>query len=266
MSGHANDESLLGFIDAEVSQARATEIERHLERCPECLARCRTLRDASNGIADLWLAAGVAPADVVASRRRIGDTMRADIDRRRTRRAPMVLALTAALLFFMVRYESTLLHRSLFIERGALPIASFTPGLARALEMEELCGTGIRTLPDVPAALRAQVLRDYGMEHVPPTEYELDYLITPELGGLTDRRNLWPEPYGLRSWNAHAKDVLEHRLPQLVCRGEIDLATAQRAIASNWIGAYRKYLPAEQPMELHARVLEFSHSRLPIAD
>ena len=98
------------------------------------------------------------------------------------------------------------------------------------------------------------------MENVPPTEYELDYLITPELGGLVDHRNLWPEPYGLQAWNAHAKDVLENRLPQLVCRGQIDLATAQRDLASNWIDAYKKYLADEPAIELHARVLDFAHN------
>ena len=61
------------------------------------------------------------------------------------------------------------------------------------------------------------------MEGVPAHEYELDYLITPELGGSGDRRNLWPERYGARVWNARVKDELEQLLPQLVCRGEVDL-------------------------------------------
>ena len=260
MCEHANDESLLGFIDAEIPSSRATEIERHLERCPECRARCVALRAASDDVADWWRAVAQSPGDAIAPRQRIGHTLRADAAARAARRGPVMLALTAALLFFMVRYDSAMLHRSLVVERGALPIESLTPGAARMLAVDELCTTVVTMPPEVPAALRAQVLRDYGMEHVPPTEYELDYLITPQLGGLMDRRNLWPEPYGLRAWNAHAKDLLEHRLPQLVCRGDIDLATAQREIASNWIGAYKKYLPAEQPIQLHARVLEFARA------
>jgi hypothetical protein len=66
---------------------------------------------------------------------------------------------------------------------------------------------------------------------------------------------LWPEPYGLRSWNAHAKDSLENLLPRLVCSGRIDPATAQREMASNWIEAYKKYLATERPIQLHARLL-----------
>lgn len=39
-------------------------------------------------------------------------------------------------------------------------------------------------------------------------------------------------------WNAQVKDALEDRLWELVCNGQLDLATAQREIAGNWIEAY----------------------------
>jgi hypothetical protein len=208
----------------------------------------------------MWSGSTIQAGDLAAARLRLLDAIRTDIDRRHSRRAPVVLALTAALMFLAVRHESTLLHQSLIVERGALPVESLTPGLAAPVSTQELCDTDVQRIPEISETLRIQVVRDYGMENVPPAEYELDYLITPELGGLADRRNLWPEPYGLRSWNAHAKDVLENRLPQLVCRGEIDLATAQRELASNWIGAYKKYLAEEPVIQLHARLLEFAHT------
>jgi hypothetical protein len=47
-------------------------------------------------------------------------------------------------------------------------------------------------------------------------------------------------------WNAHVKDALEERLHQLVCAGSIDLPTAQQAIATDWISAYKKYLGDDQ--------------------
>jgi hypothetical protein len=37
------------------------------------------------------------------------------------------------------------------------------------------------------------------------------------------------------------KDRLENRLHQMVCAGELDLTTAQQAIASDWIAAYKRY-------------------------
>ena len=61
------------------------------------------------------------------------------------------------------------------------------------------------------------------MEHVAPSEYELDYLITPELGGVGDARNLWPQRYDSDVWNARVKDDLERLLPRLVCDGAVDL-------------------------------------------
>ena len=86
------------------------------------------------------------------------------------------------------------------------------------------------------------------MEHVPPGDYELDYLITPELGGASDRENLWPERYGSRVWNARVKDDLERLLPRMVCEGRLELAVAQRDIAADWIAAYKKYFHASAPL------------------
>jgi len=43
------------------------------------------------------------------------------------------------------------------------------------------------------------------------------------------------------------KDALERKLHRLVCAGELDLKTAQHAIASNWIEAYKKYVSESPP-------------------
>jgi hypothetical protein len=90
------------------------------------------------------------------------------------------------------------------------------------------------------------------MEHVAEHEYELDYLITPELGGVADQRNLWPERYGSGVWNARVKDDLEELLPRLVCQGTLPLVTAQRDIASDWIAAYKKYFRTDRPIATNA--------------
>jgi hypothetical protein len=65
------------------------------------------------------------------------------------------------------------------------------------------------------------------------------------LGGVDDIHNLWPQPYRVPTWNARAKDALEERLHQLVCARRLDLPTAQREIATDWIAAYKKYVPTE---------------------
>jgi hypothetical protein len=71
--------------------------------------------------------------------------------------------------------------------------------------------------------------------------YEIDYLVTPQLGGATNIRNLWPQPSLNTVWNARVKDALEDRLHNMVCSGQLDLATAQRDLSRNWVAAYKKY-------------------------
>jgi hypothetical protein len=47
--------------------------------------------------------------------------------------------------------------------------------------------------------------------------------------------------------NAQVKDRLEGKLHELVCIGQLDLKTAQHAIASNWIEAYKSYVSPNLP-------------------
>jgi hypothetical protein len=49
-------------------------------------------------------------------------------------------------------------------------------------------------------------------------------------------------------WNAQVKDRLEGQLHELVCSGQLDLKTAQQAIASNWIEAYKLYVSPNPPI------------------
>jgi hypothetical protein len=76
---------------------------------------------------------------------------------------------------------------------------------------------------------------------------EYDHLVSLELGGdPNDPANLWVEPNDNPSatTTTNAKDVLENRLHSLVCSGRVALATAQDAIAVNWVTAYRQYVGA----------------------
>jgi hypothetical protein len=118
------------------------------------------------------------------------------------------------------------------------------------LTAAELC-EGDRPSRRVSIATRNQVLDRYRMRHVPADQYELDALITPELGGTTDAGNLWPQMYDSPVWNARVKDELEQLLPQLVCRGEIGLAQAQQAIARDWITAYKHHFKTTAPLRAH---------------
>ncbi len=129
------------------------------------------------------------------------------------------------------------------------PESNLTPGTILPVTQAQLCAAqGGQQAPAVPPSLQSKVLARYGVNDAPANAYEVDYLITPQLGGATDIRNLWPEPYFDTEWNAHVKDQLEERLYQMVCHGDIDLATAQQDISKDWIAAYRKYFHTENPL------------------
>jgi len=50
------------------------------------------------------------------------------------------------------------------------------------------------------------------------------------------------------------KDDLEEHLHEIVCDGELDLYTAQRDIATDWIAAYKKYFHTDRPLALHSHL------------
>jgi hypothetical protein len=79
--------------------------------------------------------------------------------------------------------------------------------------------------------------------------YELDHLIPLSLGGAPNAAaNLWPQPdypsviAGSRSYYLNPKDRLESRLHSLTCKGRLTLREAQRAIATDWVAAYHRYV------------------------
>ena len=124
------------------------------------------------------------------------------------------------------------------------PDPRLTPGAALDVTAADVCVPGYaRRVRRVPLAVWRAAYARYGIRAHAPGSYEVDHLISLELGGSNALANLWPEPMdGLGGWNARTKDVLENRLHALVCRGAVDLGTAQRAIAADWVGAYRRYV------------------------
>ena len=99
--------------------------------------------------------------------------------------------------------------------------------------------------------MRQRVFQENRTPESHASEYEVDFLITPGLGGADDIKNLWLEPYSSIVWNARVKGALEDRLHDMVCAGKLDLATAQREIATDWISAYKKYFQTKS--RLYAR-------------
>jgi hypothetical protein len=130
-----------------------------------------------------------------------------------------------------------------------LPDPKLTPGATLPVTTDDICVPGYtRVVRDVPSAVKRQAYAEYGIASHQPGEYEVDHLISLELGGSNSIRNLWPQSYRTEPWNARVKDALENLLHEQVCSGQLDLKTAQREIADNWITAYKKYFHTDRPL------------------
>jgi hypothetical protein len=115
-----------------------------------------------------------------------------------------------------------------------VPDPKLTPGDTFDVSAQDLCVPGYaKKVRNVPEEVRRQVYREYGIISHGRGDYEVDHLISLELGGSNSIKNLWPESYRTSPWNAGVKDRLEDKLYQLVCSGQLGLKTAQQAIASN---------------------------------
>jgi hypothetical protein len=123
-----------------------------------------------------------------------------------------------------------------------LPDPKMTPGAALPVTAKDICVPGYagRTR-NVPQHVKDKAYELYGIETHKAGDYEVDHLISLELGGSNDISNLWPESFH-GTWNAHDKDRLENRLHELVCDDKMELSEAQTLISTNWIKAYCKVM------------------------
>ena len=124
-----------------------------------------------------------------------------------------------------------------------LPDPKLSPGDVLTSDPKIICVSGYtKTVRNVPQSLKEQVYRSYDITSHEPAEYEIDHIVSLELGGSNSIRNLYPESFKTQPLNAHVKDSLENKLHDLACKGTITFPEAQRAIAENWTTAYVKYI------------------------
>ncbi|HET8999537.1 MAG TPA: hypothetical protein VFP86_07830 [bacterium] len=121
-------------------------------------------------------------------------------------------------------------------DRGCTP-GALNPSVTQANIKTTICVQGytktIRPPVSYTNPLKTRLMAAYG-ERGSASAYELDHLISLELGGNpTSPRNLWPEPYSPTP-GAHEKDKVENYLHQQVCGGLMTLAEAQRIISTDW--------------------------------
>lgn len=121
--------------------------------------------------------------------------------------------------------------------------ANATPGAADAeLTKAKLCDPAFHTgtARDVTESQKRRICAEYGIVRgCPGSGYEIDHLISIELGGSNADENLWPQPAddaGSGLVGFHTKDVVENRAHRAVCDGRLSLAAAQKGIAADWYG------------------------------
>lgn len=120
-----------------------------------------------------------------------------------------------------------------------------TPGAIFNVSVATICRPGYASsVRDVPESEKNRVYAEYGITHHFTDQYEIDHLISLELGGNNSEANLWPELNDHPRGYLNSKDILENRLHDLVCSGSVGLRSAQTQIATNWVAAYHTYLGA----------------------
>ncbi len=122
---------------------------------------------------------------------------------------------------------------------GGLPDSACTPGaIFTDATKDKICQSGYASsVRNVPTSEKDQAYEEYGIASHSSGQYEVDHLVSLELGGSNDIANLWPE-LASPTPGFHQKDQVENYLHDQICLGAISLATAQQEIATNWLAVY----------------------------
>ena len=271
---HASDELLLMELEGELSPGAASSVRAHLDACWRCRARRQELeRSIADFIQvyqqefDRQLPPAAGPRAMLKAR--LAQYAEAERSPRKYWFTNWHKSVWAAAVFLIgvsivgwvaARIESLELQ-GITQRNGSYAVAdltistpnrALTPGATILLSPRTVCSQANLKNKDVPASVQRMVFEEYGLAKAHPRAYEVDYLVTPALGGSDDIRNLWPHSYS-SLWNARVKDALEDRLRDMVCDGSLDLANAQREIAGDWIEAYKKYFHTNRPLPEHTK-------------
>jgi hypothetical protein len=258
---HLSDQELLLVVDGELSPRESGRVQSHLAACWACRVRKQEIETAIGEFVrlqrqdfDLRIPPPEGPRALLKAQ------LAQQAGPERISRLPwfhsvslrfgwavlaVVLALATVTPFVFRTYVRRPAARFTAV---TVPNPRLTPGATVLLSEREICREVSVNNKPVPIALQQKVFDEYGLRAAEPRAYEVDYLITPALGGADDIHNLWPESSSATVWNAQVKDALEDHLRNMVCEGQLDLATAQHEIASDWIEAYKKYFHTDRPV------------------
>jgi hypothetical protein len=258
---HLSDQELVLAVDGELSPARAEQVAAHLIECWPCRTRKQEMEHAiadfvhlHRGHLDPLLPSPAGPrallkaqlAELASAPQPWSARWSQAFGWRQAAAALLFGVFLAAGYQYWVWASVPRAFRSVPV---SFPEPSLTPGAVATVNRDQICASPEPKNRTVPVSLQRKVFEEYGIPRAEPRAYEVDYLITPALGGADDIRNLWPQSYSSAVWNARVKDALEDRLHAMVCDGGLDLVAAQHDISSDWIAAYKKYFNTDEPLE-----------------
>jgi hypothetical protein len=268
---HPSDQDLLLLSDGELSVRRAARIRRHLTSCWSCRTRAAKIEATIGEFMEDYSQppeSDFPPIDGPRAllRARLAESAsnyyrngwQGSFLALQARRLAYIAALTLVVaLGARMLFRRAIAHRTdLREDAGLLPNPSLTPGAVRRVAIGDICSMDHEeVVRPVSAAIQQRVFNEYGLQGARFEDYEVDYLITPGLGGSDDIRNLWPQPRYNTAWNSFVKDQLEDYLHNQVCDGKLPLARAQKDVAKDWISAYKEYLHTNTPFDIRAELL-----------
>ncbi len=145
----------------------------------------------------------------------------------------IILSLSLVLPAF-VSASTTTCHANL-----VLPDSTCSPGAVLTTDVKTICTVGYtKTVRDVSVATKKKVFKEYGISYNLHSDYEVDHIISLELGGSNDISNLYPESYTITN-GARIKDKFENYLHRQVCNGSMDIKEAQKEVSTDWLKYYK---------------------------
>jgi hypothetical protein len=251
---HPADRDLIMAADGELPARRKLQVAAHLKSCWPCRERIGSMENAISEFVrarnsklnrQLERQAEGGSGSRALLRARLAEASRSNVARYISPREVWKLAPSTGI-FAGVPGVIVAIFESAASAEGPKPKTFLTPGETLPATFPEICRKpDADVIVSVSSETSRKVFSEYGIR-ANSSNFEVDYLITPDLGGADTIRNLWPQPWSA-VWNAPVKDSLERRPHQLVCAGKLDLRTAQHDIATDWIGAYKKYAGPEAP-------------------
>ena len=123
----------------------------------------------------------------------------------------------------------------------ALQDSACTPGAVLTTDTKVICVSGYtKTVRNVTTSTKKKVFKEYEIPWSLHSNYEVDHLISLEVGGSNDISNLWPESYSIKNGSL-IKDAFENHLHKEVCNGKVSLSDAQQEISGNWLLYYQQW-------------------------